>query len=103
MRFSTWTYTSFNWIHDIWSKNNRKTVSLCIGEDLIPLALAIWTMGDGCKVGKCFKFSTNCFLYDKCLLLFRLLKDKKTLNLVFKWLELGINIIYIYEKNQCLL
>ena len=42
VRFSTWTYTSFNWIHDIWYENRAKKVPDCIKEYLTPLALAIW-------------------------------------------------------------
>ena len=63
IRFSTWTYTSFNWIHDIWYKNNIKRVPESIGQYLTPLALAIWIMDDGAKVSKGLKFSTNSFSY----------------------------------------
>jgi ubiquinol-cytochrome c reductase cytochrome b subunit len=61
VRFSTWTYTSFNWIHDIWYKDGIKRVPDCIDLYLTPLALAIWVMDDGCKVNKGLKFSTNSF------------------------------------------
>jgi ubiquinol-cytochrome c reductase cytochrome b subunit len=75
VRFSTWTYISFNWIYDLWYVNNVKRVPNCIGEYLTPLALAIWIMDDGAKVGKGFKFSTNCFSYNDCLILIKALND----------------------------
>lgn len=75
VRFSTWTYTSFNWIHNIWYDNNIKRIPKCIDQYLTPLALAIWIMDDGAKVGKSLKFSTNSFTYSECLLLVKVLND----------------------------
>ena len=73
VRFSTWTYTSFNWIHDLWYDKGIKKVPSCIGEYLTPLALAIWIMDDGAKVSKGLKLCTNSFTYDDCLLLTKVL------------------------------
>ena len=73
VRFSTWTYTSFNWIHDIWYKNNIKRVPESIGQYLTPLALAIWIMDDGAKVSKGLKLSTNSFTFNECLILVKAL------------------------------
>ena len=67
VRFSTWTYTSFNWIHSEWYINGIKCVPNNIDQYLTPLALAIWIMDDGAKVGKGLKFSTNSFTYDECI------------------------------------
>ena len=75
VRFSTWTYTSFNWIHDIWYKNGIKRVPDCIDQYLTPLALAIWIMDDGSKNNKGLKFSTNSFTYNDCLKLVKVLND----------------------------
>lgn len=76
VRFTTWTYTSFNWIRDIWyDENNIKRVPNCIGEYLTPLALAIWIMDDGSKVNKGLKFSTNSFTYNECLMLVNVLSE----------------------------
>ena len=75
VRFSTWTYTSFNWIHDLWYKNNIKRVPESISLYLTPLALAIWIMDDGAKIGRGLKFSTNCFTYSECLILVKALND----------------------------
>jgi ubiquinol-cytochrome c reductase cytochrome b subunit len=73
VRFSTWTYTSFNWIHDLWYKDKIKCIPSCIDQYLTPLALAIWIMNKGAKVGNGLKFSTNSFSYNDCLLLIKAL------------------------------
>ena len=75
VRFSTWTYTSLNWIYDLWYDNKIKHVPECIDQYLTPLALAVWIMGDGAKVGKSLKLSTNSFSYKDCLLLIKALKN----------------------------
>lgn len=75
VRFTTWTYTSFNWIHEIWYVNGVKVVPDCISYYLTPLALAIWIMDDGSKVGKSLKFSTNSFTYGDCLKLITVLNN----------------------------
>lgn len=76
VRFATWTYTSFNWIHDLWYSNGKKTVPCNIDLYLTPLALAIWIMDDGAKAGKGLKFCTNCFSYKDCLKLVNVLSNK---------------------------
>lgn len=75
VRFSTWTYTSFNWIHELWYVNGTKCVPNCINAYLTPLALAIWIMDDGGKVGKGLKFSTDSFAYKDCLILVNALNE----------------------------
>jgi len=75
IRFNTWTYTSFNWIQELWYVDGVKKVPSNIGEFLDPLALAIWIMDDGSKVGKGLKLSTNAFNYSDCLLLVKVLHD----------------------------
>lgn len=75
IRFHTWTYTSFNWVYDLWYENNIKRVPECIGKYLTPLALAIWIMDDGSKVGNSLKLCTNSFSYNECLILIKALND----------------------------
>ena len=75
IRFKTWTYSSFNWIYDLWYINNVKVVPSNIGEYLTPLALAIWIMDDGSKSNHGLKLSTNSFSYSECLLLVKVLHD----------------------------
>jgi ubiquinol-cytochrome c reductase cytochrome b subunit len=75
-KFSTWTYSSFNWIYELWYENkNIKHVPKCIDLYLTPLALAIWIMDDGAKVGKSLKLCTNSFSYIDCLLLIKALNN----------------------------
>ena len=71
--FKTYTYSSLNWVHEIWYLNGKKIVPNNIGEYLTPLALAIWIMEDGVKVGQDLKLSTNSFTYLECLLLVKVL------------------------------
>ena len=76
IRFKTWTYSSLNWVHNLWYANiSKKTVPSVIGEYLNPLALAIWIMDDGSKAGSGLKLSTNCFTYLDCVLLTKVLYD----------------------------
>ena len=101
IRFSTWTYTSFNWIHDLWYKDKIKCVPECIGQYLTPLALAIWIMDDGAKVGKGLKFSTNSFTYSECLILVKALNDN--FNIKASIQSAGSNnqyIIYIWKESM---
>lgn len=76
VRFRTWTYTSFNWIHDLWYINRVKRVPSCIKEYLTPLALAVWVINDGRKLKKSLRLCTNCFSYSDCLLLVNCLYEK---------------------------
>lgn len=107
VRFSTWTYTSFNWIYDLWYNNEIKHVPKCIDQYLTPLALAIWIMDDGAKVNKSLKLSTNSFSYSDCLLLVKALHNnfnikasiqsagKKNQYLIYIWKESLIDLTNI--------
>ena len=100
-RFSTWTYTSFNWIHGLWYKDKIKRIPQCIGDYLTPLALAIWIMDDGAKVGKGLKFSTNSYTYNDCLLLIKVLYNKYNIKASIQ--SAGIKdqyIIYIWKESM---
>lgn len=107
IRFRTWTYVSFNWIYEIWyDENRKKKVPLSIGRYLSPLALAIWIMDDGSKVGEGLKFSTNCFSKSDCLLLISVLE--KNFNLKCSIQLAGISskdqyIIYVWKESMPLL
>lgn len=77
LRIHTWTYTSFNFIHDLFYFEKVKRVPNNIAEYLTPLALAIWIMDDGAKVSsprwRGIKLCTNSFSYSDCLLLVEVL------------------------------
>ncbi len=68
-RIHTWTFTSFNWIHELWYENRIKKIPFNISEFLTPLALAVWIMDDGAKVSKGLKLCTNSYSYSDCILL----------------------------------
>lgn len=65
-RFHTWTYSSFNWIHESWYSNGIKIVPQGIEQYLTPLALAIWIMDDGAVSSTGLKLCTNSFSYHEC-------------------------------------
>lgn len=69
LRFHTWTYVSFNWIQKMYYVDNRKIVPKDIAIYITPLALAIWIMDDGGKVGSGLKLATNSFSYEDCVFL----------------------------------
>ena len=79
VKFNTFTFSSFNWIYDLFyrptlEKNIKILPISFLCENLSPLALAIWFMDDGSKLGSGFKIATNCFelfeLEELCKLLF---------------------------------
>lgn len=89
IRFTTWSYDQFNSIHSKWyiyhpqSIKGRSNYIKILPKDielyLTPLALAIWIMDDGGKVGNALKLSTNNFTYDELLFLTSILKNKYNL------------------------
>lgn len=106
-RFTTRTYTSFNWIYDLWYDNKIKHVPKCIDQYMTPLTLAIWIMDNGVKIGKDIKLDTNSFSYNDCLLLIKALNnnfnikasiqltEKKDQYLIYIWKESMTDLINI--------
>nr|AUN28251.1 hypothetical protein [Malassezia slooffiae] len=66
LRFHTFTYSSFNELRHKWYHNNIKVIPKDIEQYLTPLAIAIWTIDDGSRVGKSIKWCTNSFTYEDC-------------------------------------
>jgi hypothetical protein len=97
VKFNTYTFSSFNWIHDLFYKIKGQA-STCakqtpggwryikiipisfLYEYLSPLALAVWFMDDGSKLGSGFKIATNCFELSELEELCKLLFEKYNLN-----------------------
>lgn len=73
IRVSTWSYTSFDWIYDLWYVNGIKVVPQSISDYLTPLALAIWVMDSGVKSSGGLNF-IRCFSYSDCLLIVQVLQ-----------------------------
>jgi len=104
IRFRTWTYSSLNWIHDIWYLNGIKIVPSIIGDFLTPISLAIWIMDDGSKVGSGLKLSTNSFSYSNCILLVKILFDKFNLKASVQSAgKLNQYHVYIWKESMPLL
>ena len=85
----------------MWYENNIKRVPESIGKYLTPLALAIWIMDDGAKVGKGLKFCTNSFSYNECLILIKALNDN--FNIKSSVQSAGTKdqyIIYIWKESM---
>lgn len=77
LRFTTWTYTKLNSIYLEWyDLDNKKRVPISIYKYLTPLALAIWIMDDGGKVGSGLKLSTNGLKLDDVKYLQKVLENK---------------------------
>jgi ubiquinol-cytochrome c reductase cytochrome b subunit len=64
IRFHTFTYSSFNYVHEDWYLNGAKIVPCNIENYLTPLALAVWIMDDGSRAGSGLKLSTNSFTFE---------------------------------------
>ena len=107
VRFKTWTYSSLNWIHDLWYINNKKVVPSNIDDYLNPLALAIWIMDDGSKVNSGLKLCTNSFTYLECLLLVKVLFENFNIKSTIRPLgttEISEQYhIYIWKESMPLL
>ncbi len=77
MRFESFTFTSFNWIQEVFYPKGRKVIPSCLANYLTPLALAIWVMDDGCKLkNKGFKFCTNGYTLTEVKYLSSILSNK---------------------------
>ena len=94
MRFHTWTYTSFNEIHEKWYVDGKKRVPCDIDKYLTPLALSIWISDDGAKVSKGIKLCTNSFTYSECMNL---------VDVLYKNFNLKVSVQSAGAKDQYLL
>ncbi len=106
-RVNSYTYSSFNWIHEMFYKFNVienkfiKIIPSNIEQYLTPLALAVWFMDDGSKLGKGVKIATNCFTTKELLFLCDILHKKY--NLIVNIHSGGINkgqVLYINKKSM---
>lgn len=100
IRINTWSFTSFNYIHELFYIDGVKRVPKNIEEYLTPEVLAHWIMCDGSKVSSGIKLCTNSFIYEDLELLCRVLEKKYKLDSSIQ--KTGVNnqwIIYI-KKNS---
>jgi ubiquinol-cytochrome c reductase cytochrome b subunit len=99
-RFKTYTFTSFNWIHETFYKDGKKILSQNIFDYLSPLALAVWIQDKGGKVSSGLKIATNNFSYDEVNFLAKILRDKYNLKVsVIKAGALNQYNLYISKSS----
>lgn len=91
IRFHTWTYDQFNYIHELWYKDGIKILPSNLDTYLSPLALAIWIMDDGGKAGKGLKISINNFT---------ILEINNLVNLLDNKYKIKANIHKVGTDNQ---
>lgn len=65
----TFTYSNLNYLKSIWYISGKKVLPYDISYFQSPLALSIWIMDDGSRVGNGLKLSTNNFTYQECTIL----------------------------------
>lgn len=58
-KIQTYTYTSFNYIYEMFYKNGKKVIPLNIEEYITPLALGIWIQDEGRKTSCGIRITTN--------------------------------------------
>ena len=96
--FKTYTFSSFNWIHDMfYDKNYKKILPKNIEEYLTPLVLAIWFMNNGSIASKNngLKISAQSFTLQELEFLCTILY--KNFGIFCK--PLALFVIYIYEES----
>lgn len=101
-QFKTYTFSSFNWIHDMfYDKNNKKILPKNIEQYLTPLVLAIWFMNDGSSKNNGLKISAQSFTLQEleflCIILYKIFgifcKPQ------FRGIKYNNYVIYIYEES----
>lgn len=104
IRFHSFTYSSLNSLYDSWYTDGVKHVPTDIVNYLTPLALAIWIMDDGARVGYGLKLASNSITFADstrlALVLFQLYGIKAT---VQKAGAPGRFHIYIWSESMPLL
>ena len=104
IRFKTWTYSSLNWVHDLWYIKGKKIIPKNLNVYLNPLALAIWIMDVGSKSGKGLKLSTNSFSFSDCIYLTEVLFQN--FHIKSSVISAGYSdqyVIYIWKESMPLL
>lgn len=98
--FNTFTFRSFNWIHDMFYHKGKKRISFKLENYLTPMAIAIWIMDDGGWANPGVRISTYNFSLDEIKFLVSLLKKLYNLNCTIQILKNGIqSSIYIKKES----
>jgi ubiquinol-cytochrome c reductase cytochrome b subunit len=104
-KFSTWTYTNWNWIYDSFYPQGLKIIprDINLEQYLSPLALAIWIMDDGARISQGIKLCTNSFSYQDHLYLIDILFTKYHLKASINSAGNGQYYLYIWKESKPLL
>lgn len=98
--FNTFTFRSFNWIHEMFYHKGKKVIKPIIENYMTPLCLAIWISDDGCWAKPGVRIATNCFSYYEIELLVKILKNKFNLDCTIQLLKASNNYsIYIKASS----
>ena len=98
---NTYTYTSLNYIYNLFYEKNIKIIPSNIEEYLTPLALAIWIQDDGGKNSAGLTIHTNCFKQEEVELLCKVLNNKYNLEANIRLIGiLNQFIIYIPKRSM---
>jgi hypothetical protein len=98
--FNTFTFRSFNWIHEMFYSKGKKVIKPRIENYMTPLCLAIWISDDGCWAKPGVRIAVNCFTLAEVELLVKILKDKFNLDCTIQLLKASNNYsIYIKSSS----
>lgn len=94
--FNTFTFRSFNWLHEMFYHKGKKVINPTIEEFITPLCLAIWISDDGGWAKPGVRIATNSFSSAEIELLVNILKKKFNLDCTIQFLKASGNYsIYI--------
>lgn len=101
---NSYTFKSFNWIHEMFYIKNKNTnryikrIPPNIGEYLTPLALAIWFMNNGSKIG--VRIATNCFVREEIEILCSVLLEKYKIKSSIAGRDKKGLVLYILKESK---
>ena len=94
--FNTFTFRSFNWIHEMFYKKGVKYINVDLVKYITPLALAIWISDDGGWAKPGVRIATNSFNLKEVEFLVKVLQSKFGLDCTIQTLKPSGNCnIYI--------
>lgn len=97
--FNTFTFISFNLIHEMFYHKGKKVIKPVIENYITPLSLAILISDDGCWAKPGVRIATNCFSLTEVELLVKILKNKFNLGCTIQHLKISNNYS-IYKKSS---
>lgn len=98
--FNTFTFRSFNWIHEMFYHKGKKVIKPRLENYMTPLCLAIWISDDGGWAKPGVRIAVNCFSLIEVELLVKILKSKFNLDCTIQLLKANGNYsIYIKSSS----